>query len=101
MTEPVALGPGKQISLPGGNGFKVSSVSEANLDDARHRGWQQAGISFAALTMFVISFFVTIWVAFLAGNADAELRNAAIGIFVALAGALGGFLGGRATKQPC
>jgi mannose/cellobiose epimerase-like protein (N-acyl-D-glucosamine 2-epimerase family) len=90
--------PGQRIILPDGGGFKVSVVSEENPDDVRHRRWQQTGIIFAALAMFTVTFFVTQWVGFFAAGADAELKKAAIGIFITLAGALGGFLGGRATK---
>jgi hypothetical protein len=98
LTEPSAPDSGQQIILPSGAGFKVSVVTEENPDDARHRRWQQTGIIFAALTMFTVTFFVTMWVGFFSGSADAELKKAAIAIFVTLAGALGGFLGGRATK---
>jgi hypothetical protein len=96
--------PGQRIILPDGGGFKVSVVSEENPDDVRHRHrhrhrrWQQTGIIFAALAMFTVTFFVTQWVGFFAAGADAELKKAAIGIFITLAGALGGFLGGQATK---
>ena len=90
--------PGQQLILPGGSGFKASVVSEENPEDARHRRWQQTGVIFAALFMFSVTFFVTMWFAFFAAASDAETKKAAVGIFVTLAGALGGFLGGRATK---
>ena len=89
---------GQQITLPGGSGFKVWVVSEENPDDARHRRWQNTGVIIAALMMFTVTFFVTLWAAFFSAAVDAETRKAATGIFVTLAGALGGFLGGRATK---
>lgn len=95
MTDP-APRIGQQIILP--DGVRVDIRTEENPEDARHRRWQQTAIILAALTMFTVTFFVTLWIGFFAGSADAELKKAAIGIFVALAGALGGFLGGRATK---
>jgi hypothetical protein len=87
---------GKQLLLPG-DGFKVSIVSDDDPDDARHRRWQQTGLFFAALFMFGITFLVTGWLAFFAAG-DSELKKSALSIFVTLAGALGGFLGGRASK---
>jgi hypothetical protein len=47
--------------------------------------------------MFGITFLVTGWLAFFAAG-DSELKKSALSIFVTLAGALGGFLGGRASK---
>ena len=87
---------GQQIILP--DNVRIDVKTEENPDDARHRRWQQTGIIFAALTLFSITFFVTMWVACFSATPDAELKKAAIAIFVTLAGALGGFLGGRATK---
>jgi hypothetical protein len=56
------------------------------------------GLFFVSLPMFTVTFFVSLWLAFFSATDDTELRKAALGIFVTLAGALGGFLGGRATK---
>ena len=87
---------GQQILLP--DGVRIDIRTEENPADARHRRWQQTGIIFASLLMFTITFFVTMWIAFFSAADDAETKKAAVGIFVTLAGALGGFLGGRATK---
>jgi len=87
---------GQQITLP--DGVRVDIRTEENPDDARHRRWQQTGLFFASLTMFTTTFFVTMTLAFFATTTNAELQKAALGIFVTLAGALGGFLGGRATR---
>jgi hypothetical protein len=101
LTDNPAPHSGQRVILPGGSGFKVSVVSEENANDARHRRSQTMGIIFAALTMFTVTSFVTRWVAFFSATPDAAVKKAAIGIFVTLAGALGGFLDGRATKKPC
>ena len=87
---------GQQIIVP--DNVRLDIRSEENPDDARHRRWQETGLFFVALALFVVTFIVMGWFAFLSSSADAELRQAATGIFVTLAGALGGFIGGRASK---
>ena len=92
---PALLGP--ITGLPSG-GYRIEITTEESIETARHKRWRDTVLFGTALAMFVAAFSVSLWFAFLAPAPDAETRKAAVGIVITLVGALGGFLGGRATK---
>ncbi len=73
-------------------------TSEELPADAQHRRWRVTILFGAALMLFIATFIVSLWFAFLSHAPDAELRRSAVGILITLTGALAGFLGGRATR---
>ncbi|KPF71430.1 hypothetical protein IP88_10840 [alpha proteobacterium AAP81b] len=100
MTEPATTPApprsGQQLLLPDNVRFDIKS--EENAGEALHRRWRETSLFVVALGLFTLTFLVTGWFAFLAADTDADTRKAALGIFITLAGALIGFLGGRASK---
>jgi hypothetical protein len=96
LTEPVAPRPGQRLLLP--DNVRLDIKSEEHPGEASHRRWRETSLFGVSLGLFTVTFLVTGWFAFLAGAADADTRKAALGLFITLAGALVGFLGGRASK---
>ena len=79
-------------------GVRVEISTEESAELARHRRWRETGLFVVTLILFTAIFVVSLWFAFLAPSTDAERRQSAMAILVTLIGALGGFLGGRASK---
>lgn len=96
MTDPPPPRQGQRLVLP--DNVRLDIKSEEQPGEAAHRRWRETSLFAVSLGLFTISFLVTGWFAFLSGSADTDTRKAALGIFVTLAGAMVGFLGGRASK---